>query len=253
MASPTSSAAGRQSRARAIVGPQRGSSVAPTAGRPAATPTAPTVSPASIVSPASPAVPAAIPVPSTRRLPAPSPASGGAPGEYVRAVVAVLLGRGEQAGPFHLLADRLALDGYLVTVVPDGGRRVPAVAENRVPGVPFVLLGSDTGALAALAMAASPAVRPDGVILVGLPLLQVPVAGVAIEEPLPRALPDLPILLIHGAQDKVSPLPLIRMTTRTASRAELVVVPGGHDVLTGPGRRSVAARTLLFLESLREA
>ncbi|ORT97468.1 alpha/beta hydrolase [Frankia casuarinae] len=208
---------------------------------------------APIVSPASTAVPAATPVPSTRRLPAASPASGGAPGEYVRAVVAVLLGRGEQAGPFHLLADRLALDGYLVTVVPDGGRRVPAVAENRVPGVPFVLLGSDTGALAALAMAASPAVRPDGVIMVGLPLLQVPVAGVAIEEPLPRALPDLPILLIHGAQDEVSPLPLIRMTTRTASRAELVVVPGGHDVLTGPGRRSVAARTLLFLESLREA
>nr|CAD29553.1 hypothetical protein [Frankia alni ACN14a] len=78
-------------------------------------------------------------------------------------------------------------------------------------------------------------------------------AGLLVEEPSPRALPDLPILLLHGTDDEISPLPLVRMTTRTAPRAELDVVPGGHDVLTGTGRRCVAARTVLFLESLLDA
>ncbi|WP_341477179.1 alpha/beta hydrolase [Frankia canadensis] len=170
----------------------------------------------------------------------------------IRSTVAVLMGRGENADAFTELADRLALDGHRLTVVPDGAHRIPAVVETRVPGVPFVLLGSDTGALAALAMVGSPAVRPDGLILLGLPLLHVPVAGLPVEEPSPRTLPDLPILLMHGADDEVSPLPLVRMTTRTAPRAELGVTPGGHDLLAGPGRRSVAARTVLFLESLRD-
>ncbi|SNQ45950.1 Alpha/beta hydrolase family [Frankia canadensis] len=180
--------------------------------------------------------------------------SGPADGSRVdiRSTVAVLMGRGENADAFTELADRLALDGHRLTVVPDGAHRIPAVVETRVPGVPFVLLGSDTGALAALAMVGSPAVRPDGLILLGLPLLHVPVAGLPVEEPSPRTLPDLPILLMHGADDEVSPLPLVRMTTRTAPRAELGVTPGGHDLLAGPGRRSVAARTVLFLESLRD-
>ncbi|KJE24269.1 Alpha/beta hydrolase family [Frankia torreyi] len=171
----------------------------------------------------------------------------------IRATIAALPGRGEDPAIFDALADRLALDGYLLTVVPDGGNRVSALVEGRVPGTPFVLLGSDTGALAALAMVGSPAVRPDGLVLLGLPLLHLPVAGLPVEEPSPRALPDLPILLLHGADDEISPLPLVRMTTRTAPRAELDVVLGGHDVLTGSGRRSVAARTVLFLESLLDA
>ncbi|WP_235947217.1 alpha/beta hydrolase [Candidatus Frankia alpina] len=171
----------------------------------------------------------------------------------IRATIAALPGRGEDPAVFDALADRLALDGYLLTVVPDGGNRVSALVECRVPGAPFVLLGSDTGALAALAMVGSPAVRPDGLLLLSLPLLHLPVAGLPVEEPSPRALPDLPILLLHGADDEVSPLPLVRMTTRTAPRAELDVVLGGHDVLTGPGRRCVAARTVLFLESLLDA
>ncbi|CAO5174934.1 Alpha/beta hydrolase family [Frankia sp. AiPs1] len=171
----------------------------------------------------------------------------------VRSVVAILPGRGQDSDVFAALADRLALDGHQLTVVTDGANRIPAVVETRVPGVPFVLLGADTGALAALAMVGSPAVRPDGLVLLGLPSLHTPVASLPVAEPLPRALPDLPILLIHGAKDEVSPLSLVRMTTRTASRAELAVVSGGHDLLAGPGRRSVAARTLLFLESLPDA
>jgi alpha-beta hydrolase superfamily lysophospholipase len=171
----------------------------------------------------------------------------------IRSVIAALPGRGGEAEDFSALADRLALDGHRLTVITRGASRIPAIVETRVPGVPFVLLGSDTGALAALAMVGSPAVRPDALILLGLPLLHVPVAGLPVEEPSPRTLPDLPILLMHGTDDQVSPLPLVRMITRTAPRAELDVVRGGHDLLTGPGRRCVAARSVLFLETLPNA
>nr|CAD29552.1 hypothetical protein [Frankia alni ACN14a] len=61
----------------------------------------------------------------------------------IRATIAALPGRGEDPAVFDALADRLALDGYLLTVVPDGGNRVSALVEGRVPGAPFVLLGSE--------------------------------------------------------------------------------------------------------------
>lgn len=171
-------------------------------------------------------------------------------GETVRAAVAMLMGRGESREPYEWLAGRLALDGYSASVVPASGNVVGAVGEVRRPGLPFVLLGSDSGALAALAMAGSPAVRPDGLVLLGLPLLHVPVAGIPVADPPPRMLPDIPILLVHGRDDLISPLSLVRMTTRTAPRADLAVVPGGHAVLAGPGRRCVPARALLFVEEL---
>ncbi|MCK9877470.1 alpha/beta hydrolase [Frankia sp. Ag45/Mut15] len=171
----------------------------------------------------------------------------------VRSVLAALPGRGQNARDFDALTERLALDGHQLVVVTDGAVRIPAVVETRMPGVPFVLLGADTGALEALSMVGSPAVRPDGLVLLGLPSLHTAVAEQPIVESLPRALPDLPILLLHGGADEVSPLPLVRMVTRTAPRTELAVVAGGHDPLVGPGRRSVAARTVLFLEGLLAA
>ncbi len=169
----------------------------------------------------------------------------------IRSVVTALPGRGEDLAAFTALGERLALDGHRLITITGGASRIPAIVESRVPGVPFVLLGSDTGALAAVAMAGSPAVRPDALVLLAMPLLHVTVAGLPLEDPSPRILPDLPILLMHGADDEVSPLPLVRMTTRTARQADLEVLPGGHDLLTGPGRRCVAARTLLFLEKLK--
>ncbi len=152
--------------------------------------------------------------------------------EPTRAAVAIFTGRGESREPYEWLAARLALDGYTATVVPESGNIEGTVGEVHQPGLPFVLLGSDSGALSMLAMADSPVVRPDGLVLLGLPLLHVPVAGIPVVDP-PRVLPDLPILLVHGRDDQISPLSLVRMTTRR----ELAVVPGGHAVLGGPGRR----------------
>ena len=172
--------------------------------------------------------------------------SGGEP----RGSVIVLPGRGESAELFEQLAFRLALDGYEVTYLGPGEDSTLALGECRIPGRPFALVGSDTGALRALTAAGSPALRTDALVLLGLPLLYRPVAGETPSEPPPRALPDLPILLVHGADDEVSPLTVVRMTTRTAPRAQLVAVPGGHQVLANPSWRAVVAHTIAFLENL---
>ncbi len=173
-----------------------------------------------------------------------------------RGSVLILTGRGETAASFERLRLRLALDGYAITISPGSGDSVSTLAEARIPGAPFILLGSDIGGLRALTLAGSPALRPDGVALLGLPLLQRPITADGSADspmyPVPRALPDLPILLIHGVDDQVSPLSLTQMIIRTAPRAQLTVVPGQHDVITGPGYRTVAASTLMFLESLHQ-
>jgi alpha-beta hydrolase superfamily lysophospholipase len=175
------------------------------------------------------------------------------PERATRGSVVVLPGRGEYAEMFEPLAFRLALDGYEVTYLGPGEDSTLALGECRVPDRPFALVGSDTGALRALAVAGSPALRPDALVLLGLPLLYRPVAGEVPSDPPPRALPDLPILLVHGADDEVSPLPVVRMTTRTAPRAHLVTVPAGHQVLAEESWRAAAAHTIAFLEETAAA
>ena len=170
-----------------------------------------------------------------------------------RGSVVVLPGRGESADLFGQLAFRLALDGYEVNYLGPGEDSTLALGECRVPGRPFALVGSDTGALRALTAAGSPALRADALVLLGLPLLYRPVAGEVPSEPPPRALPDMPILLVHGVDDEVSPLPVVRMTTRTAPRAHLVTVPGGHQVLADPSWRAATAHTIAFLEDVAAA
>ncbi|MBL7521886.1 alpha/beta hydrolase [Frankia sp. CNm7] len=170
-----------------------------------------------------------------------------------RGSVVVLPGRGETADLFEPLAFRLALDGYKVTYLGPGEDSTLALGECRVPGRLFALVGSDTGALRALTAAGSPALRAAALVLLGLPLLYRPVGGEVPSEPPPRALPDLPILLVHGSDDEVSPLPVVRMTTRTAPRSHLVTVPAGHQVLAEPSWRATAAHTIAFLEALATA
>ncbi|MGF7234247.1 MAG: alpha/beta hydrolase [Frankia sp.] len=166
-----------------------------------------------------------------------------------RTSVLVLPGRGEESTVFDDLAFRLALDGHAVRVAGPH-ETATSIGEARIPDAPFVVLGSDTGALRALTAAASPALRPDGLVLFGLPLLYRRSAGRPLAEPPPHALPDLPILLVHGSGDEISPLSLVRPTAQVARRADLVVVAGGHQIVTGPGRHFATASTLVFLETL---
>ncbi|ONH59183.1 alpha/beta hydrolase [Frankia sp. CcI49] len=167
-----------------------------------------------------------------------------------RASIVLMPGRGEDVTHFERVALRLAVDGYDVTFLGSAEHADVALAEARRPGAPFVLFGSDTGALRALELAGSPALRPDALVLLGLPLLHRAFAGEMPEGLPPRALPDLPTLLIHGRHDEVSPHHLARIITRTVRTARLESVPGGHRVLSGPGARLAAALTVLFVESL---
>ncbi|EFC80868.1 alpha/beta hydrolase [Parafrankia sp. EUN1f] len=167
-----------------------------------------------------------------------------------RASIVLMPGRGEDVAHFERVALRLAVDGYDVTFLGSAEHADVALAEARRPGAPFVLFGSDTGALRALELAGSPALRPDALVLLGLPLLHRAFAGEMPEGLPPRALPDLPTLLIHGRHDEVSPHHLARIITRTVRTARLESVPGGHRVLSGPGARLAAALTVLFVESL---
>jgi alpha-beta hydrolase superfamily lysophospholipase len=206
-----------------------------------------------------------------------------APVAAARGTVVLLPGRGEHAGVYERYGQRLVADGYRLHVL-DTPSDVP-VAVSQVDG-PVVLAGSDTGALHALALAGT--VPVQGLLLAGVPTedrahgtdgwaqelearTACPVhrarltgdSGVrrgSLAEPVPptlldaaaRAGTDLPVLLVHGGFDVVSPVAGARALARRLPRAELVVVRGGrHDILNDASHRSVAAYVVQWLERLR--
>lgn len=154
------------------------------------------------------------------------------------------------------------------------------------PG-PRVLVGSDTGAAHAARLAALGTPGLDALILAGLPTGPHPTETAATdwEEELERrtacpthrgrltddeafrrgalAAPtalespaldgiSVPVLGLHGAEDTVSPLDVVRRVFRGLPGAELVSLGGTrHDVLNDVTHRTAAATVVLFLERLR--
>ncbi|OLL73055.1 putative transcriptional regulator of sulfate adenylyltransferase, Rrf2 family [Pseudonocardia sp. Ae168_Ps1] len=213
------------------------------------------------------------------RRTAPAAATVWAPEGTSRGTVAVLTGRGEHPGIYARLGCRLASDGWTVAV-PGPGAGDDSVADAlAVATGARVLLGSDTGALRAWGLAASGTVRPDGLVLAGLPTATSPALdhegeldartacpvhrgvleadpdfgwGALAEAPPPvpaAALPDLPVLWLHGDADPIAPAAGIRALARPADDVA-VVADGVHDVLNDQFHRIVAARLVLFLERL---
>lgn len=217
-------------------------------------------------------------------------------GITARGTVILLPGRGETGATYGRLGRRLAADAYRVRVltVPDASDTAAAdrlhalLTDDGLPS-PRVLLGSDTGALLALRLAATVA-GIDAVVVAGAPdadgpaiaswqeeleartacpahrrtlsddadfrrgSLATPAAAVAAGAyATPADLPtDLPVLVLHGGADPISPVTSVLTALAGATRVRVAVVEGArHDVLNDVSHRSVAATLVLFLESLR--
>ncbi|MCL6289336.1 MULTISPECIES: alpha/beta hydrolase [unclassified Streptomyces] len=234
-------------------------------------------------------------------------------GPAVRGTVLVVPGRGETHDTYARLGKRLAADAYRVRVVdaarldaedPDGsltrlgGRIADAVAGTADPDGavvhPVILVGADTGAVAVAALlgredgAGAAGLRPDAVVLAGLPahtsaspsgswddeldvrtfcpahrstLTDDAAFGRgALDEVVPERLlaaahaseADVPVLILAGDADPLADRDALTRTAKSLPRARLSVVRDAHhDVLNDMQHRSVAAEIVTFLETLR--
>ncbi|MFE3826566.1 alpha/beta hydrolase [Streptomyces sp. NPDC059092] len=233
----------------------------------------------------------------------------GPDGLRIRGTVIVVPGRGETRAAYTRFGRRLAADAYRVRVVdaPDldtddptgsltrfGARLAEAVEGTAAQdGVirPVVLVGADTGAVAAALLGreeAPAAGRPDAVVLAGLPGRGATGVGVWDQEldvrtscpahraaltddpgtrrgSLGDAVPDalltaayesdiaVPVLILVGDADPLADRDALARAATSLPRARLSVVRGAHhDVLNDLQHRSVAAETVTFLETLRD-
>ncbi|MFT3797314.1 hypothetical protein [Microbacterium sp.] len=206
----------------------------------------------------------------------------------VRGALAVVAGAGESPGVYARFGARIAADGYVVAVfeTTDAGAAEQWLTAQE--HAPRVLVGSDRGAAAVLALVAV-AAAVDGAIVAGTPTgaaddaaadaavrtacpVHLGVLGdasarasavdPAAEPAAPVAVPDaealasvaVPVLAIHGAADAVAPFAAARAVLGAIPALELVeTVDGLHDALNDQTHRSVAATVVLWLERLRGA
>ncbi|WP_428956879.1 serine aminopeptidase domain-containing protein [Streptomyces sp. cg35] len=232
-------------------------------------------------------------------------------GLRTRGTVVVVPGRGETRATYNRLGRRLAADAYRVRVVDaadaadldtarlgsslrEFGQRLAAAAPAADDGTagPLVLVGSDTGAAALAALHShateAPELRPDALVLAGLPGSAAASASAGWEDeldvrttcpvhrgalttdpqvrrgtlgtPVPDALLDaaydsrsaVPHLLLAGDLDPLADHDALDRLAKTLPRARLAVVRGArHDVLNDQQHRAVAAELVTFLEALR--
>lgn len=209
-----------------------------------------------------------------------------------RGTIVVIPGRGETPGVYERFGKRLSVDAYRVHAVANPVAD-PSATEEQVKSLldgpkPFVLAGSDTGALFAASLVAGGRVPADALILAGLPTADDAASGsgdwdaeleartacpthrgrlagpILQRGALYEAVPDgwleaadlsavqVPVLGIHGAIDPVSLLSDARKKYAAAPRAELVsITDGRHDAFNDITHRTAAATVVLFLERLR--
>lgn len=199
------------------------------------------------------------------------------PPARVRGTLAVVTGRGERAGVYERFGRRLSADGYVVAVFEEDVDAATAWLSD-APDSPRVLVGSDAGASVVLRVITQGAAVEAAVIAGTLVDAELPLPSddertacplhlgvlaaetssdeVAAAEPLPApadlAAIEVPVLVVHGGADAVSPLPRVIAALRTVPDIELVETVGGlHDALNDQSHRSVAASLVLWLERLR--
>ncbi|MGW6059233.1 alpha/beta hydrolase [Streptomyces sp. NPDC055189] len=212
-----------------------------------------------------------------------------------RGTLVVLPGRGEHGLIYERLGRRLAADGYVVHALDTAaGDTLEDIRDAAVAAVgpdattPLVLVGSDTGALQALHLAAGddPRLPLAGIIAAGTaattatpsapadwdaeleartacPTHRQKLTGDAdfareqLSAPVPQHLltdarPDLPALILHGAADPLTPLEQARTLAAHLPHASFGVLHEGlHDVLNDASHRTSAAHVIVWLERLR--
>lgn len=207
-------------------------------------------------------------------------------GPDARGTVVVLVGRGETPEVYERFGRRLAADAFRVVAVgePDPAPQAVAALLATLPG-PHVLVGTDAGALAAARLAR--VLDVAGVVLAGLPtaagvrsltwdaeldarsacpahqrvlaqatrtsLFADVTAIVAADLTDPRDAPlPVPVLALHGEDDRISPTEHAVAAYRTlGARHVLLVTDGRHDVLNDAAHRTVAGAVVQFLERVR--
>jgi alpha-beta hydrolase superfamily lysophospholipase len=201
-----------------------------------------------------------------------------------RGTVLVVPGRGETHTTYRRLGTRLSADAYHVRII-DPARLTDELSAAAALPRPLVLLGADAGAAAVAALTPT-LVRPDAVVLAGLPAHAAGVTGDwaselevrtscavhrgvltndeavqrgALETPLPDELltaayenvTDVPLLVLVGDEDPLADREALARVVKSSPRARLSVVHGAHhDVLNDRQHRSVAAEIVSFLETL---
>ncbi|KAK1185235.1 lysophospholipase [Streptomyces sp. NBS 14/10] len=202
-----------------------------------------------------------------------------------RGTVVVLPGRGEHPGAYERFGRRVAADAYRVRIAADSGQAAKLLLDE-ASIAPRVLVGADTGALHAAALAAQGAPGLDAVVLAGLPTgpaaraatPEEPVdreedlvlrsacptyhglldrAGYrpgALAEPVPEELlaaADLgaiavPVLALHGTEDAVSPLDEVRRAYAGLPGVELVSLADTRHDVLNDTSHRTAAATLVL-------
>ncbi len=126
--------------------------------------------------------------------------------------------------------------------------RVAEVAERAEPGMPLVVMGHSLGAATALTLLRIDSGRFRGAVLCGTPRSA---AVPATAEILAGA--RIPLLAVHGADDRLAPIDPVRAWARTIPALDLREYPdAGHDLLHEPVHRTVTRDVAEFVRTVTE-
>ena len=191
------------------------------------------------------------------------------PVDDARAGVVFAHGFGQHTGHYHRFASGLAAHGIALWGLdlaghglsegdPGSPGDVEAHAEDFAvladlaveSGLPLVAMGHSLGAatvLAALGRGARPfgVRRFAGIVLCGTPrTAALPSTAESLRES------DLPVLLVHGVDDRLAPIDPVRDWAASVPRAHLREYPdAGHDLLHEPVHRTVTSDVAVFVRN----
>nr|WP_237419066.1 hypothetical protein [Kitasatospora sp. SID7827] len=157
------------------------------------------------------------------------------------------------------LAGELGPDGLLLAGLPDGDRPEP-VADEPVADEPVADEPVADEPVADEPVADELSARTACPVHRGLLATDPGFRPGALFDPVPAALagaaaaarPAVPVLAFHGLADPVAPVGALRaLAGRLPSVEAVAVADGRHDAFNDAAHRSVAARTVLWLERLR--